>query len=489
MATRKKSIQKVSDEPIERFRLGEIGSLGLQLQYGISNDEVKRELNFPGSMATYQQMSYHPTINAALTLFDNLVSNVYWTFNPPADATEVEKEQCRKIQSMMNDMEHSWGDFINDVMSSVQYGFSVHEKVYRRRLKEFGSKFNDGVIGWKKLPIRNQGTITKFLFDPSGNDILGVEQDLTKVKDSFNRFSSRAKSKVTLPKSKIMLFRSGKHRGSPYGRSPLRNAYLGWKFLTIIEEIESNAVAKDLVGLPILKLPPQYLDANAPPEMKAIRLYYENVLRNLQMNQQSAVMLPQMFDPETRQPLFDLTLLSLDGKKGMDTTKVKEYYKNLILTSLFADVLVMGQSTTGSFALGQIKNSLSGAAAKVILKSIADVLNNDLIKQTYELNGWDVSRAGTFDFDGLESADLEILSKFYQRVASVGLLEVDREVLNAIREAAGVDPKDEDAPVDFEALSNNTSRAGDGMEKGTGNGTSDNVAGTDNSSVNLDNKA
>lgn len=223
--------------------------------------------------------------------------------------------------------------------------------------------------------------------------------------------------------------------------------------------------------------------------MKAIRVYYENALRNLQLNEQSAMMLPQMFDPETKQPLFDLELLSLDGKKGMDTVKVKEYYKNMILTSLFADVLVMGQTATGSFALGQIKNSLSGAAAKVILNNICDVLNSDLVKQTYELNGWDASRAGKFDFDGLEAADLETLSKYWQRVASVGLVEIDREVLNSIREAAGVDPKDPDSEVDKDNLTGNASRAGDGMAKGSGNGTSDSAAGTDTSAGNADNKA
>jgi hypothetical protein len=362
----------------------------------------------------------------------------------------------------------------------------VHEKVYRRRLKENGSKYNDGLIGWKKIAIRAQDSIDKFIFDDAGNEIIGVKQKLTNIDDFSNRFVGR--TDVVMPRSKFLLFRVGKHRGSPFGKSPLRNAYMGWRFLTIIEEIESNAVAKDLVGLPILRIPPQYLAADAPEEMKEIRRYYENALRNLQLNEQGAMLLPQMFDPDSKQPLFDLQLLSLDGKKGMDTTKVKEYYKNLILTSLFADVLVMGQSSTGSFALGQIKNSLSGSAAKVILKSIVDVLNEDLVRQTYELNGWDASRAGTFDFDGLEAADLETLSKFWQRVASVGLVEVDREVLNSIREAGGVDAKSPDAEVDKENLSGNSSKAGDGMTT-AGEGTSKSPSGTDGSSSNLDNKA
>ena len=236
-------------ETPERFKMGEMGNLGLNIRYGLSAEEIKTELNFPGSILTYKQMSYHPTINSALTLFENLVSNVTWDFVPPVNATEEEKRQCEIIKTMMHDMQGSWGEFIGDTMSSWQYGFSVHEKVYRRRLKENGSKFNDGLIGWKKMAMRSQDSIEKFIFDESGNEIIGVKQNLSKIEDFFGRFEN--KTNIVLPRSKFLLFRVGKHRGNPFGKSPLRNAYMAWRFLTVIEEIESNAVAKDLVGLPI----------------------------------------------------------------------------------------------------------------------------------------------------------------------------------------------------------------------------------------------
>jgi hypothetical protein len=178
----------------------------------------------------------------------------------------------------------------------------------------------------------------------------------------------------------------------------------------------------------------------------------------------------------------------MDGKKGFDTTKVKEYYKNLILTSLFADILIMGQSATGSFALGQIKNSLSGAMAESMIREIKSVFNNDLIRQTYELNGWNPARACTLDFENLESADLESFSKAVQRFASTSVLEVDREVLNRVRESIGVDPLPEDEEPNQELLPAFASRSGDGMEVGTtGNGTAKTVSGDDTSSNNLEN--
>jgi len=310
---------------------------------------------------------------------------------------------------------------------------------------------------------------------------------LNKILQRYLTLTARS-SEVTLPISKVLLFRTGRHRGDPYGKSPLRDAYLAWRYLVALEEIESNGVAKDLVGMPILYIPPQYLSSEATPEQKVIRSYYERAMANLQMNQQSAMILPNAFDPDTKQPLFKLDLLSVNGKKGFDTTLVKEYYKNLILTSLFADILVMGQSSTGSFALGQVKNSLTGTAVEALVRIIKDVVNKDLVRQTYELNGWDTSRVCTIDYDNMDSIDAETFSKAIQRIASVGFLTQDISVINKIRQIIGVDVLPEDA--DFKSLlTDNTSKASAGMSKGSGNGTSDSVAGSDTSVSNADNSA
>lgn len=482
-----KRVRKSKETP-DRFKLSETGYLGLNMFGGVTRDEIKSELNFPSSLTTYKQMSYHSAINSALTLFSNIIAKATWSVRPPVDATEEEINQCKIIESMMQDMDMTWNELINDILSMNTYGFSVHEKVYRRRLISNGSMHDDGLIGWKRIPIRSQETIEKFIFSDDGNDIKGVKQNLSRVQDPYNRYSNRQSLEVIIPRSKFMLFRTGNHRGDPFGRSPLRDAYLAWRFLTALEDLEATGVSKDLVGLPVLYIPPQYLSADATEDQKRIRVYYENAMRNLQQNKQSAMILPNAYDPETRQPLFKLELLSIDGKKGFDITKIKEYYKNLIFTSLFADVLVMGQSSTGSFALGAIKNSLSGSHAKNLLNSICEIINKDLVRQTYELNGWNPARAGVIDYDNIDDADLETMSKYWQRVASVGLVEVDREILNSVRVNGGVDALPDELEPQKELLSGNSSRSGDGMAT-AGDGTSTSVSGKDASSNNADNKA
>ncbi len=487
MATKKQSMQTQVDQP-DRFKLSEMGSLGLSVFGGVTDSDLKRELNFPASIITYKKMSAHSSINSALTLFDNIIGKAKWNMVPPKEASEEEKKQCKIVEEMMHDMEGTWPEFIRDVLSMNMFGFSVHEKVYRKRYTANGSKYNDGIIGWKKLPIRAQETIEKFIFSPDGNDILGVKQNLSGISDQYNRFSGRENKEVVLPRSKILLFRSGKHRGDPFGKSPLRDAYLAWRFLTALEDLEATSVSKDVSGIPVLSIPPQYLSEDASPSQKSIKLYYENALRNLQMNQQTAFLLPLAYDEVSKQPLFKLELLSMDGKKAFDLNKIKDYYKNLIVTSLFSEVTQMGQTQVGSFALGSLKNSMTGVAAETMIKVVAEVLNKELIQQTYELNGWDVTRCGTLDYDGIDDTDLESVSKAFQRYSSTGLLELDREVLNSVRNSLGIDELPVDLEPQTEILTGNTSKSGAGLAT-AGEGTSLSPNGTDTSSNNLENTA
>lgn len=452
------------EEKVDRFKLSEMAYSGLNLFNGVTTDEIKKELNFPDSVRTFKMMSYHSTINAALTLYDALISKADWKVTPPANATQQELDQTERIREMMHDMDHSWIDFIRDALSANVYGFSVHEKVYRKRYKANGSMYDDGIIGWKKLPIRSQESIIKFLFSDDGNEIKGVTQSLARVNNVYGRYDARAEKEINIPKSKMLLFRVGRHRGDPYGKSPLRDAYLAWRYLTALEEIEANGVSKDLSGIPVLKLPPQYLAADASPEMKSIRLYYENAMRNMQVNQQSSIILPQAFDPDTRQPLFSLELLSqASSGKNFDTIKIKEYYKNLILTSLFADLLTMGQSATGSYALGSIKSSLIGVAIEAIVKAISEEINQNLVRQTYELNGWNPARRCSIDYDNLETPDMDMFSRMVQRIASVGFMTKDLDTINKIRETMNLDPLTEEDDF-MSLLSDNTSKASEGFK-------------------------
>lgn len=208
------------------------------------------------------------------------------------------------------------------------------------------------------------------------------------------------------------------------------------------------------------------------------------------MNEQSGVILPQMFDPESRQPFFDFKLLSVSGGGQYDTNAIVQRWDSKILQTLFADVLQLGNSSKGSFSLADSKNSILAMAIEARLQEIQDVLNHDLIPQLWMLNGWDTDELPRFEFGQLETIDLETYSKAIQRIFSVRAVEFDRGVANDIRRTMHWEEKPDNEPIDDNALPQTGSGASQGMAIGTtGSGTSKQVSGADTSSNNLDNTA
>lgn len=481
----RKKVEKAIETP-DRFRLGEIGNLGLRIFDGVSSEELKKELTYPRAVKTFKEMSYHSTIASALILYEVLISQVKYKVVEPENATEEEKKQAEFVRECLNDMEGSFPDFVRDCLSAQIYGFSITEKVYRRRNESSGSKYNDGKIGIKKLAHRSQDTIEKFIFDATGNEVVGVKQDLTLLQNHYGRFDNADRTSVVIPRSKFIHTRIGRHRGDPFGKSPLTQIYFAYKYLTTVEDLEATALAKDLVGVPLLKIPAAYLASDADPAKKQIAEYFKNMIRNLQAGSQAGIILPSDASEETKLPLFDFELVSADGKKLIDTEKLKTYYTNQILTTLLADVLLLGTSNTGSYALGTLKNNMVGAMCKYLISNILEEVNRDLIPQLYQLNGFNKSRICKIDADNIEDDDLEGLSKAFQRVSSTGLLEIDRAVLNKVREMLGIDPLPADKEVQTEILSGNSSRAGDGMAT-AGEGTSNSPNGKELADSNNDN--
>jgi hypothetical protein len=465
MATRKTTVKPKSST------MREVGYAGLRMFDGVTAEETMRELNFPKSNKVFKEMSYHPAINTALSLYNSMIGKATFRFVPPKDATSRELKQTEAVQSMLEDMDRPIEEVMIDIMTMATYGFCILEKVYKIRQRSKGSLFDDGFVGIKKLAYRSQDSIDKFEFSDDGNEIVAVKQNLSLIADPYLRYSRRPNQEIILPREKFLLFNMGRNTSNPYGQSPLRDVYVPWKYLTSIEELEAMGVAKDLQGLPVLYLPAQYMSEDANPEQKAIFEQFKNVIRNLQQNSQSGVILPSAVDPDTRAQLFKLELLSTEGgKKSYDTTKVKDYYRAMIFIGMNADILLMGNTETGSFALGSLKTSLTGSFVESILQRIVRVFNDDLIKQVYELNGWDISRRCKMDYEGFEDTNLDEFSKAVQRIGAVGYLPQTLEVVNKVLNTLNIDALPEGTNLKS-LLPESSTKAGQGMEEGMGSGT------------------
>ena len=482
----------ILDTKLPDFKMSEIGTTGLKVSNGIVLEEPRVELRWPRNLITYREMSFDVTIASALSLFQLLITRVPWTVAPYDKENPDDVKKANFLKSCMDDMEESWKFFVRDITSMFIYGFAVVEKIYRRRDKESGSKYNDGLIGLKNLPIRSQDTIYRWLYSSDGRTLLGVEQRLLHTNNDFNYVQFYPTGRIPIPRNKFLLFRTDTSRNNPEGNSPLKGCYDAWKYKKTIEQSEAIGIVRNMNGMPHLQIPPKYMSADATPAEQQVYEYYKRVIRNIHANEQSGLITPLAYDPESKQHLFKFELMGVNGKTQNDIDAVIKRYDNKILMCLFADILKMGQDQVGSFALAGSKVDIMNLAITSYLEMIQDVLNTDLVAQLFDLNGWDLTRLPTFEYGRLEERDLQDFSAAIQRIKAVGLITPTPGNVNYVAETLGL-PDRVDTNIEQEKLTDllgaQQSKSGQGMNTPTGglNGTASGVSSDDNSIANKEN--
>jgi hypothetical protein len=481
------------DITIPRISLTEQGFVGLKSRNGQIYAEANAAFQYPAFIRTVNEVRNNPTVGGAMNVYRMMISRVNWRVEPPKDASDIEKERARLVSTMTDDMEGSWKGFIEEVVPYLEYGFGIHEKVLRRRLFRNGSKYNDGLVGIKKLAPRNQDTIEKWIFDDSGSNLLGVQQNISNVENSY-RYASRKDEKtglVPIDREKFLLFTASGNKGNPQGNSLYKSIYLAVKTLSLLQESELIGISKDVQGILKITIPPKYLDPAGSDADKATVAAFQQIIDNYNAGTQRGLLVPGMYD-EGKNPLFTYDLMEAKGSAKYDVENIIKRLQSDVLSALSVDVLKMGADGGGSFSLAESKTSILTLAIDYRLREIATVLNEDLMSSIYSANGWSQENMAKFVYEDIEDINLSEFAKAVQQIFSVGGIEMDRPVMNRIRRAFGVAELPDDKPVDKEELSTAMagveSNAGEGMQT-AGEGTSKSPMGKgDASAANVNNK-
>lgn len=477
------------DNVSQRIRFTEIGYLGLKISGNQVIEEPSPKLRYPEFYRVVDEMSKDSVIATGLAFMRMMIGRAMWKVRIDSSYSDKAKQRAKFLHQNMHDMEHSWDSFISEATSFIPYGHSIHEKSFRKRLKRAGSKYNDGLVGIKSLFPRSQSSIKDWKFDGEGRKLLSIVQTTANASPNIVRAFKQAE--VEIPREKFLLFTCDGRLNNPLGNSPLKSVYLTWQTRKAVEEQELVGLSRDLGGIPVLEAPAAIMNDSASDAQKAQYEYLKGVARNLHANRQAGLVLPSDVDETTKNKFYNIKLLTAEGGKNYDVNKVIERLNNQILTALFADVLTMGQSSTGSFSLADSKVSLTEFALRYRLQEIKDVLNHDLIPSLWELNKWDMDELPFFDFELPDATSLEEFSKAVQRIAATSSIEKDRAFFNLTRVRLGLEPYPEDKEVDWDnVVVDMASRSGDGMEQGLGSGTGNKSGSEGNSSdLNSDNKA
>jgi len=365
----------------------ELGVSGKNTYNGdIRADEFLTELRGRRAIQKYREMrDNNATIGAVMYATEQVLRDVKIKVVPANDSQQA-KDEVEFVKSLFMDMEHSLEDHISEALSYLTYGFSWFEVVYKRRQGDArsgkkNSKFNDGRIGVRKIAIRAPWTVEKFVVDTKTGDILGMQQEM-----GWNR------RPAMIPSEKSLYYRTTSFNNDPSGRSILRNAYSAYTYLNKIQAYEAIAIERELHGVPIGRMPAEYLSADATSEQSSLKSQFEAILRDLKNNEQGYALLPS--DPyvdvdgkPTNQRLMDVELISANGNRSIDIDPVVKRYQHDIARSVMAEFLMLGGGNTGSYALSKSKTDLFLRSMESYINTIVTVLNKQLIERLWQLNG------------------------------------------------------------------------------------------------------
>lgn len=145
-----------------------------------------------------------------------------------------------------------------------------------------------------------------------------------------------------------------------------------------------------------------------------------------------------------------------------------------MVTGILCPQLVLGQNGSGSFALADNLKNLTDTVVGARLRELRDQLNHDLIPQIFALNGWDTEVTPYFDFDLADETSADDLSKYIQRIAAVGGIVFDAEMVNWIHTKVGAPLPFDDTTISIEEVREFTS-SGDEPESSTRDNTLSNL--------------
>ena len=401
------------DKKYNKGKFDELGTIGLHQTGGFVNEEILKELQGKRGIRVFGEMRDNDdTVGACLAAIEMIMRELAWNIQE-ASQDNADIEVADFIKSCMSDMEHTWDDFISEVFSMLPYGWAYHEIVYKRRSgyskdPTKNSEYNDNRIGWRKLPIRAQDTLWAWDYDDRGN-LMGMQQ--------IDEYSGRGP--VTIPLDKALHFTTKKRKNNPEGISILRNAYRSWYFKKNIQNLDAIGVERDLAGLPVAYMPPEFMTKDASPDKKATFQMMQEVVSNIRQDSQAGIVMPMAYD-ESGNKLFDLGLLNSGGSKQFDTSAIIRRYDQGISMSMLADFILLGHDNVGSYALAETKSELFTKAVGAYADAICDVINRFAIPRLIRMNGFNVTKYPKMTRSEIRNVDLKTLGEYISKLTSSG---------------------------------------------------------------------
>lgn len=384
----------------------------------------KNELSTTKRFYTYRDMMHDSQIGGAMNLMQGLMNKLEFSVKAGKSMKKPEIKILEAIKDSFYEQPITFQQWMNYVLSELYYGHSMFEKVYVRK---------DGKMVVNVLSPIHPVDVQKYVYEnlvlktlkmaPAQND--GVIEQLAQQKD--------------VDGDKVVMFKLNADLDNPLGRSMLDRVYVDWKSKQIASEYELIGIAKNLSGVVKIEAPSTYIQEWYSNPASDNARYLDTLLDQAELlhGGKSSVVMVASDVTQTNAKIFDITQFGKDTSTNtFDIDKTINRFNINILSSLYSDILTLGNSGGGSFALSDNKTNLLGLFIESVLSTISTGIKQ-VINELLTLNGV-TNKDYTIVWDDIDEGDLEAFARAWARLGQSGLVTPTVELNKALREHAGV---------------------------------------------------
>jgi len=355
----------------------------------------------------YRMKRQDGTVRGALRHLKTPIQAAHW-FVEPASESSLDQNIAKFVQeNLFENLNVSWARVLDDILLMCDYGHMVFEKVF--------DIDDDGKIVLKKLAPRHPMDVQDWLYDLNGGPD-GVRM----LPSDFNGEPLG----VFIPIRKLVIFSLEAEAGDLRGISVLRSAYKHWYFKDTLYKIDAIQKERHGIGVPIIKLPPGWGDAD--------RRLADEIGRNLRTNERAHIVLP---------PFWEILFAKLEGQPVDCLTSI-EHHKQAIYDNILAPFATAQKQDRDS-------QDLFYKSTRYIAECITDTINRHVIKQLVDFNfkrgKYPKLRARRIG----EWEDVRTMSFSLRNFVGAGLIRPDDRLETQLRQELDLPPMDPETMRDI----------------------------------------
>jgi hypothetical protein len=282
--------------------------------------------------------------------------------------------------------------FINDLLLSLDYGFSAFEKVF---------DIQDGYVVYKKL---------KYL-DPA---MTVLEQD------DYGNFIGVKQGTITLSPDESILYTYGKEADNLYGNPRAENVRLAWSQWMDLVDLEGVYIKKVANIIPVVHFPSDESFENIDGDSITAYEAAESVVKDLAnlkgvvipqspIGKQAQALLNAGIDPAQLKP-WSLSFVEASGGHGTeiaDAIRAKEV--QMVRGWLMPERAIL-EGSHGTLAESESQTSTGLNATQIVMNDVLTVLNEQVVKPMLMLNfGPDAGNSVSFSTVSVKKETWELM--------------------------------------------------------------------------------